>query len=226
MTINIVVEGRTEENFINSVLVPHFAKQQKYIYARCILTGWDARQNKPAKGGLKKYQQFKGDLSKWVRSSKYNNKVYFSSFIDLYAFPKDEQSPFTEELRKIKDPYKKTELLEKAIAADIGMGNFIPYIQMHEFESFVFADLEHLKNLFFENGQEISQLQKETAGMNPEEINETSEGAPSKRIISILPRYEWEKASAGPLVAESIGITILREKCPHFNEWLIKLENL
>lgn len=165
-------------------------------------------------------------MSKWVRSSKYNNTVYFSSFIDLYAFPKDEQSPFTEELRKIKDPYKKTELLEKAIAADIGMGNFIPYIQMHEFESFVFADLEHLKNLFFENGQEISQLQKETAGMNPEEINETSEGAPSKRIISILPRYEWEKASAGPLVAESIGITILREKCPHFNEWLIKLENL
>lgn len=32
MTINIVIEGRTEENFINSVLVPHFAKQQKYIY--------------------------------------------------------------------------------------------------------------------------------------------------------------------------------------------------
>lgn len=226
MTINIVVEGRTEENFVNSVLVPHFAKDKKYIYARSILTGWNVRYNKPAKGGLIRYRQFKSDVMKWVSSDKHKKDTYYSSFIDLYAFPKDEQSPYADKIQQIKDPYKKIAELEDAVAREIGLSNFIPYIQLHEFEAFIFADLEYLRQLFFEKEYEIRLLRQETFGMRPEEINETSDGAPSKRIIKKIPRYEWEKAIAGPLVAEAIGMTKLRECCPHFNEWITRLENL
>lgn len=34
------------------------------------------------------------------------------------------------------------------------------------------------------------------------------------------------KASAGPIVAEKIGLPTLRLKCEHFREWLGKLERL
>ncbi|MBK8042873.1 MAG: DUF4276 family protein [Haliscomenobacter sp.] len=61
---------------------------------------------------------------------------------------------------------------------------------------------------------------------NPEEINESPETAPSKRIIQYLPDYEGQKAQVGPLVAEDIGLNLLRQKCPHFNDWINKLENI
>ncbi len=72
----------------------------------------------------------------------------------------------------------------------------------------------------------ISRLKRDIAGMNPEEINESPHTAPSKRIIQHLPEYEGQKAQVGPLVAEEIGLHLLREKCPHFNEWIKQLENL
>jgi len=41
-----------------------------------------------------------------------------------------------------------------------------------------------------------------------------------------LPDYEGQKAQVGALVAQDIGLTELRDKCPHFNEWINKLEGL
>ena len=48
----------------------------------------------------------------------------------------------------------------------------------------------------------------------------------SKRIISVIPEYGGRKASAGPDIAEFIGIPAIRAKCPHFKLWLAQLENL
>jgi len=39
--INFIVEGSTEESFINDVLSEHFATHKIYISARKIRTGWD-----------------------------------------------------------------------------------------------------------------------------------------------------------------------------------------
>jgi hypothetical protein len=69
-------------------------------------------------------------------------------------------------------------------------------------------------------------LTKEIALMPPEEINESPQTAPSKRIIRYIPDYESQKAQVGPMVAEDIGLTLLREKCPHFGEWITKLESV
>lgn len=50
--------------------------------------------------------------------------------------------------------------------------------------------------------------------------------APSKRIIQKIPIYQGAKTSAAPLIAEKIGLTKIREKCPHFDEWMTRLEGL
>ena len=53
---------------------------------------------------------------------------------------------------------------------------------------------------------------------NPENINSSSEGAPSKRLLRIKPDYN--KALEGNLIALEIGINAILEKCPRFAEWI------
>ncbi len=72
----------------------------------------------------------------------------------------------------------------------------------------------------------INRLKGEIENIRPEELNESQHTAPSKRIIKYLPNYEGQKAQVGPLVAEEIGLSVLRSNCPHFNEWITKLESI
>jgi hypothetical protein len=61
---------------------------------------------------------------------------------------------------------------------------------------------------------------------SPEQINEKPESAPSKRIIAKIPKYGERKAFVGPSVVAKIGLSRLRERCPHFHAWITKLEEL
>lgn len=70
-----------------------------------------------------------------------------------------------------------------------------------------------------------SSKEVESSG-SPELVNDGIDTAPSKRIIREIPEYASIKASAGPIVAEKIGLDNLRLKCRHFGEWLTKLEAL
>lgn len=57
---------------------------------------------------------------------------------------------------------------------------------------------------------------------NPEEINDSPITAPSKRVEVIVPGYE--KPLLGCLAVFNIGLEAIRAECPHFREWLERLE--
>ena len=59
---------------------------------------------------------------------------------------------------------------------------------------------------------------------SPEEINDSQQTAPSKRIIELKARYA--KVTDGILISQKIGLDTMRVQCPHFNEWIGKLEAL
>jgi hypothetical protein len=59
---------------------------------------------------------------------------------------------------------------------------------------------------------------------SPEEINDSKETAPSKRIENHCPSYD--KVIDGILIIKEIGLHKIREQCPHFNSWLTRLEKL
>jgi len=224
--LQIIVEGSTEENFVNDVMVKHFASLNIFISARKITTGWDKLNNKSAKGGLLKYSKFKNEVLRWIESDRDRANTYYSSFIDLYAFPRDTESPYTLQIQQIVDPFQKITALESAIRQDINHVKFIPYVQLHEFEALLLVDPGRLLVMYPDGQTGIARLKKNIGNTNPEEINESYQTAPSKRIITYLPDYEGQKAQVGPLVAEDIGIVELRNKCSHFNEWINKLEKL
>ena len=224
--LNIIVEGSSEEAFVNDVLVKHFASLNIFVSSRKIKTGWDRLYNKPAKGGLLKYIKFRNDVLRWIETDRNNPKYWYTSMLDLYAFPKDELSPYTDNIQSFTDIYQKITALEAAIAKDIDHPQFIPYIQLHEFEAFLLVDPDRLITMYPNYQTGINRLKKDIGGTRPEEINESQQTAPSKRIIKYLPDYEWQKAQVGPLVAGDIGLTALRDNCPHFNDWITKLENI
>jgi Domain of unknown function (DUF4276) len=224
--LNVVVEGSAEEAFVNEVLVNHFAPLSVFVSSRKIKTGWDRLGNKPAKGGLFKYIKFRNDLLRWIESDRGRENTWYSSMLDLYAFPKDDRSPYTMAIQQLTDPFAKVKALEKAMAADVSHANFIPYVQLHEFEAFLMVDPEQLMLMYPDNKNGIDRLKKEIGSMNPEEINDSPQSAPSKRIMKYVPTYEGQKAQVGPLVAADIGLSNLRASCKHFNEWITTMEDV
>lgn len=224
--LNIVVEGNSEELFINDVLKPHLVQFNIFVSARRITTGWDRLNRKPAKGGLLYYSWFKNDILNWIASDRGNTNCWYTSMLDLYAFPKGGESPYNEQIQSIQNPFTKINALQNAIEQDINHVRFISYVQLHEFETFLMVDPSRLISLYPDKQVAINRLKRDIGATIPELINDSPETAPSKRIIKFIPEYEAQKAQVGPLVAEDIGLIHLREKCEHFNQWVSKLEVL
>jgi hypothetical protein len=117
--------------------------------------------------------------------------------------------------------------LEEALGKDFDHPRFVPYIQLHEFEALLLADPSKFDWEFIEHDAAIRRLQALAASVaTPELIDDGEHTAPSKRIIAEIPEYAGRKASAGPLIASKIGLPVLRQKCPHFDDWLRRIETL
>jgi hypothetical protein len=95
---------------------------------------------------------------------------------------------------------------------------------MHEFEGLLFSDCDALSRGI---GRPDLQRQFESVRRQfatPEEINDSPDTAPSKRMESIVPGYE--KPLLGILAVLEIGLVRIRAECPHFDGWLSQLESL
>jgi hypothetical protein len=124
-------------------------------------------------------------------------------------------------------PYKRVETLEQAFAADIGDERFIPYIQLHEYEAYLFCDLAHFSYFYNNSEKAIAALQAiADRHSTPELIDDGQHSSPSKRIIAEFPDYGDAKPAVGTQVAELIGLELIRSKCCHFAAWLSRLEQL
>jgi hypothetical protein len=146
--------------------------------------------------------------------------------IDLYAIHPD--FPGLAESEKLRqDPLQRVEFLEQRFAEDIGDRRFIPYIQLHEYEAYLFSDPTCFEYLDAGRTKEIEALQAIASQyLTPELINDGQQTAPSKRIIAQFPDYGKAKSVFGPQLAEQIGLQVIRSKCFHFDKWLARLESL
>lgn len=218
----IIVEGQTEETFVNQILKPHLAPFSVGVSARVVTT----RKERGTKyrGGLSTYSKARRDITLWTKQDR-NTDVRFTTMFDLYGLPTD--FPGYNAAAVQNDPYQRVEALEDALGKDISDRRFIPYIQLHEFEALLLSNPQELDSQFDSRAAGITRLVTMVSQFSsPEHINDGSNTAPSKRIIREIPEYEGRKASAGPIVAGRIGLSTLRSNCAHFAEWLAKLENL
>ena len=202
----IVVEGQTEEEFVKSLLAPHFQKENIYVYPVIIHT------SKGHKGGFVNYNHLKNDVNKLLHSQ--GNDVVVTTFVDYFRCP---DLPQKEQWEAIQNHAKQVEQMESVISADISDRRFIPYIQLHEFEALLFSAIDGFNEYFDQNI--VAQLQAIIDDFdNPEDINSSPENAPSKRILKII--QEYDKVMYGNIVALEIGIIKILDKCPRFRNWV------
>ncbi len=219
--LHFIVEGQTEEAFVNQTLKPHLGQLSVWVSVRCVMTS--RTRGIKHRGGLGQYATAKKDITAWIRQDQ-NSDARFTTMFDLYRLPTD--FPCYEDTVQ-GDPYKRVNALEDALGEDIPDPRFIPYIQLHEFEALLLSDLQKLDSQFYDRGDGILRLVEMTSQFSsPELIDDGTDTAPSKRIINEIPEHGNMKVSAGPIVAEKIGLSRLRSKCTHFGDWLDKLECL
>jgi hypothetical protein len=220
--LHFIVEGQTEETFVNRVLVPHLATQLIWGKARCVMTS--RKRSIIYRGGLRSYAQAKKDIVLWMKEDQ-NPDAFFTTMFDLYALPSD--FPDYDVAKRLENPHERVARLEEAMGQDINHPRFIPYLQLHEFEALLLADPQKMEWEYPEHNRAIYNLLQMAGGfISPELIDDGENTAPSKRIIREIPEYEGMKASAGPLTAERIGLPVLRGKCEHFSGWISRLERV
>jgi hypothetical protein len=220
----LFAEGSTELAFADTVLRPHLEKLDVYLQGP-ILIAHSKKRGKVHRGGGRRYLPMKNDIIRFLKQEK-NPDVFFTTMIDLYAIHAD--FPGLVDAEKVRHlPFDRVELLERAFASDIGDARFIPYIQLHEYEAYLFSDPTWFGYFYERHQRQIDALMTVAASKTtPELIDDGLQTAPSKRIIAQFPDYEDAKTAIGPQVAELIGLDIIRAKCPHFAAWVSSLEKL
>lgn len=213
----VLVEGPTEEGFVRRVLGPHLSIKEIFLTPTIIKTKKEIR-GPDHKGGVNSYRQVKRDLATLLKDT---SADIITTMIDYYALPSDFPGY---NLRPNGNCYTRVEFMESEFGQDINNTKFLPYLQLHEFETLVFASEEKLSTAFINLPRKIAQVSAiNILFTSPEEINENPNSAPSKRLLNIFPDYQ--KTYHSQLILSQVSIDELRVKCSHFNSWLSKLES-
>jgi Domain of unknown function (DUF4276) len=213
--VYVLAEGQTEEAFCTNVLTPHFQPLKLYLTPIVVSTSPGYR------GGVVSYAKIKPQITRLCRQ---DSQAVVTTMFDLYALPADFPGKNAANAPQDVPGAQKAEFLENALAQDIGTLNFLPNLLVHELEALLFTR----PSVFAQWSSNPWLVDTLTADLHrfasPEDINDSPSTAPSKRILAAMPQYQ--KTFHGPLIACDIGLDAMRQACPHFQRWLLKLEAL
>lgn len=215
------VEGQTEESFINRALRPHLMSGFGYAHVSARLLG-NARQ-RSRRGGIRHWDSVRKDV---VRHLQGDREVLATTMVDYYGLPntwpgrvESMLAPFHEKAAVVERE------LQENVARTLGDGapdRFIPFVVMHEYEGLLFSDPPGFAQAVGrpDLAGDFQAIRNEFA--TPEEINDSPDTAPSKRVERLIPGYQ--KPLAGVQAAIAIGLDAIRRECPHFDDWVRRLE--
>jgi len=220
----IHVEGPTEETFVNEVLRPHLVNfGYTAVWARIV---GNARLDGRS-GGIKGWPPVRKDLIGHLQE---NPGCRATTMVDYYALPQTGEKAWPGRAEAARLPFgQRAAHVENALLADLqarvhyrlGL-RFRPFVTMHEFEGLLFSDCRA-----FSEGIGRPDLAAEFQTIrnqfnSPEEINDSPDTAPSKRVEGLVDGYS--KPLLGVLAALEIGLGPMRSGCPIFRRWLEHLE--
>lgn len=205
----ITVEGDTEEAFVKTTLARHLRK--KGIEATPILIGRAAAAN--IGGGNVTIQRLSRDVA-----ALYHSFDAVTTLVDYYGFRgKEDRTADALEAALL-------DRVRSLIRHGWDERKVLPYVQKHEFEGLLFADVSAFSAVGA-TPDALAQLAAARAAFpNPEEIDDHPATAPSKRIAGAISGYK--KTADGPMVANRVGLETIRGQCPRFDSWLTQLESL
>lgn len=208
-TLCIVCEGPTEVEFVKACLTPHLQNFGLFAYPSLIQSRAGNHR-----GGRVTVERLVKHLS-----HEFHATDRITTLVDFYGFQDaGDRSRAQLEADILDGMAKRTTGFDARFV--------LPYVQMYEFEGLLFSDIEQFQ--FVQDGwsqkSRAALLQICNAFASPEDINNSRDTAPSKRILSIFSNGEYSKTEHGPMIAEAIGLEKMRCTCTQFDAWLKKLE--
>ena len=205
----VSVEGRTEEEFVKTVLAGHLRSHG--VEPVPILIG---RARGASGGGNVSVERLAPEMR-----ALYSSFDAVTSLVDFYGFRGREDRETVEALEN-----RLGEALRRVIR-ECDSRRVIPYVQQHEFESLLFSDVDAFAVLPGVSNEVVPALRHIRSQFpGPEDINDNRRTAPSKRIAGAMPEYR--KVVHGPLIAGETGLDAIRRECRRFNAWMERLEAL
>jgi hypothetical protein len=221
----IYVEGQTEQQYAETVLRDHLSRFGVFV-AGAILAATRRRHGIVRRGGGRHFLPARNDLARLFRQHR-GSEVRFTTMFDFYSLYSD--FPGTEEANKQEHiPHERVKTLEQAFAQEMQDHRLIPHIQLHEFETMLYCQLDAFEIHYADCRRQIDALAQDAGKLlaTPELIDDGQHTAPSKRIEKQFSDYPHAKPEAPVAIATVIDLSLIRSKCPHFNEWLTRLEQL
>lgn len=217
--MHCIVEEQTEVKVFSELLVPYLSEKAG-IYVDIRIT-----PAKHTKGGIVKFPILQQELRNHLLDS---DKIV-TTFFDYYGIHKGHQFPNYKKAKEDQSNSKiGAELLEQGMeqhlsdALKLNTRNFIPYIQVHEFEALLFSSDEGFE-FQYDDPKILDELKRvRNRYPNPEDINDSHLTAPSKRLIKILENHKqiYDKVADGEAIATIIGIETIIKQCPRFRQWV------
>ncbi|MFP1885410.1 DUF4276 family protein [Lonsdalea quercina] len=219
--INVIaiVEGKTEQVFIEQVLAPYLAEKMIFMTATQV--------SKPGqKGGDVRFSRVSQDIGLHLKQ---RGDTWVTTLVDYYGVT---EWPGINSLPQQSAPAQIAAHLNHAVKQEVNSlyaeqqaaRRFIPFIALHEFEALLFSDSAILAG---ELGVQVEAVEAViTECGEPEAINNGRETAPSKRLNRWSQGGKFAKTTQGIAIAQRIGITRMREQCPLFNAWIAQFEAL
>lgn len=215
----VIVEGKTEQIFIESVLAPYLANKMIFMRATQV--------SKPGqKGGDVRFERVRRDLEAHLKQ---RPDTYVTTFVDYYGL---REWPGLDAVTPQASPADIAECLNKATAklvselfsAQQAERRFVPFVALHEFEALLFSDPAILARALGVAEPEVAAVVKGCG--EPEAINNSPQTAPSKRLNNWSATGKFAKTTQGISIAQQIGIARMREQCPLFHRWINHFETL
>ncbi|CAG37926.1 DUF4276 family protein [Desulfotalea psychrophila] len=215
--VMVIVEGKTEENFVKSLL-------SKYLSERNIFMSATQVTKLGQKGGDVRFERVKNDIGLHLKQ---RADTYVTTLVDYYGI---KEWPGLDEVPPRSTPTKIAQIVNRATSDKVRAlfsslntdRRFVPYIAIHEFEALLFSDSRILASELGISEEEVTSVLVKCS--EPEAINNSPETAPSKRLDGWAKNGKFAKTSAGIAIAKIIGIAAMRDRCPVFNDWLERLE--
>ena len=206
----VVCEGQTEASFVKACLAPALIQHRVVVHPTLLKTR-PGRQG----GGNVTIERLAINLA-----NEYPNHDFLTTLVDLYGFS-GRQGRGRHELEAA------IRSVAQGRRPEIRLDRVFPYVQQYEFEALLFSDVrcfEWVLDGWSDEAKRQLQLIVD-AFPDPEQINDDPTTAPSKRLEAVF-GGTYRKTEHGPLIAEDIGLDVIRSQCRGFNDWVSRLEGL
>lgn len=205
--VGIVVEGRTELEFVRQSLANHVVEYG--VLVTPVLIG-----RRRSAGGNVTVERLAVDMA----ALSYNYDAV-TTLVDFYGFhrrPTDDVEGLERQINNAYDGMPHAALPDDRVFS---------YVQRHEFEALLFSDVPAFSRVLgIPRNADAALAGVRAQFASPEDINDSPDTSPSKRILGAIPNYN--KVTDGSDIAREMGLEAMRKECPRFAAWLTRIESL